>query len=195
MSGATPSPIRPRPARAKTRPARVRATSTALAALATVGLAACDVATIPSTAGDGLGRPAVAARLMVEVDGLPPGIETLSVDVSSLAIRRTRDRQWIPLVAGSTVADVSADSPRVELTTVALGADTYDRLEVLTEGLELRRQGRRHEADLDREDATLAIQWVFDHDVDVVVCLDYRADMDLSADGLDVRFAPLAHLD
>ncbi|MEM6995518.1 MAG: hypothetical protein AAF721_33720 [Myxococcota bacterium] len=166
----------------------------ALLAAATLS-GGCDLATIPTTAADGLGRPAVAATVLVEVDGLPPGVDSMVVDVGSLAIRRTRDRVWLPMVAGSTEVTLSPEAPTAELAMVPLGADTYDWVEVLAEGVHLQRQGKTHDAVLDRDDATLAVQWVFDRDVDVVIAIDYRADVELTAERLDMVFAPLARLD
>lgn len=165
----------------------------ALLAAAALG-AGCDIATVPTTASDGLGRPAVATRVLVEVEGLPPGVDTMVVEIDSLALRRTRDQQWIPLVAGSSHVTLSPDTPAAELTSMALGADTYDRVEIVAEGMQLHRQGLVHDAVLDRDDAILAVQWVFDRDVEVTLQLDYRADVELTADRLDVVFAPLAHL-
>ena len=158
------------------------------------GLAGCDLATIPSTAEAGLGRPAVEARVSFEVEGLPGGIESLELELSSLAIRRTRDQQWIPLLMGATDLVLVPDEPVASIIDAPLGADTYDRVEIIADAVRLRRQGRVHEGTLDREDATLAVQWVLHRDVDVRLCLDYRADVELTADSLDVSFAPLAHL-
>ncbi len=188
-----PAPTMPAPSRPPSVPLAGLRPAALLLGLAS--MVACDIATIPTTAADGLGRPAVAARVLVEVEGLPPAIEAMDIDVASLAIRRTRDRQWLPLVAGSTTVVVSPDNPVAELTLIPLGADTYDRVEVITDGVHLSRQGHEHEATLDREDATLAVQWVFDHDVDLTLCIDYRADVELTADSLDMVFAPLAHLE
>ncbi|MBL4687014.1 MAG: hypothetical protein JKY37_20630 [Nannocystaceae bacterium] len=166
----------------------------ALLAAAALG-SGCDIATVPTTASDGLGRPAVATRVLLEVEGLPPGVDTMVVEINSLALRRTRDQQWIPLVAGSSHVTLSPNAPSAELTSMALGADTYDRVEVVAEGMQLHRQGLVHDAVLDRDDATLAVQWVFDRDVEVTLKFDYRADIELTADRLDVVFAPLAHLE
>lgn len=154
----------------------------------------CDLATIPVTAQAGLGRPAVEARVAFEVEGLPGGVEALELELSSLAIRRTRDQQWIPLMIGQTRLELVPDAPMASVVDAPLGADTYDRVEIIADAVRLRRQGKVHEGTLDREDATLAVQWVFDRDVDVRLCLDYRADVELTADSLDVTFAPLAHL-
>lgn len=166
----------------------------ALAALLAGPSLGCDLATIPVTAEAGLGRPAVEARIALEVEGLPGGVEALELDLSSVAIRRTRDEQWIPLLMGETHLEVVPDEPVASIIDAPLGADTYDRVEIIADAVRLRRQGKVHEGTLDREDATLAVQWVLDRDVDVRLCLDYRADVELTADSLDVTFAPLAHL-
>lgn len=167
--------------------------SPALLALAMLG--GCDVATIPTTASEGLGRPAVAARVQVEVEGLPPAIDAMRIDVSSLAIRRMRDRVWFPLITGVHSAEVTPESPTGTLAVVPLGADTYDRLEVVADGVSLQRQMTEHVAELDRDDATLALQWVLDRDVAMTLHIDYRADVELTAQHLDMVFAPLARLD
>ena len=162
--------------------------------LVLAALAGCDIATVPATTHDGLGRPGVLARAQLEVLGLPPGLDAMVVDVGSLAIRRTRDQVWLPLSIGSTEVVMTPDAPLGELSLIPLGADTYDRIELVVEGVHVVRQGELHPADLDRDDATLAVQWRLDRDVAMVLAFDYRDDMDLTADSLHMVFAPLAEL-
>ena len=166
----------------------------AAVALACLPLCACDLAFIPTLAED-VGKPAVMASVDVDVTGMPPALEAMEVEVVSIAIRRERDQVWLPMLASDETVTLVPDAPLAGLTAIPMGADTYDRIEIIVEEVRVAHSGQWHAVELDDDAAILAVQWALDRDVNVVFELDFREDVTMSAQEASMTFAPLVRLE
>lgn len=173
---------------------RTAPSSLAVLALCALPLAGCDIEFMPTLAED-VGKPGVLATVDVDVDGMPPALDAMEVEVVSIALRRARDEVWLPMLASPETVTLLPDEPLAELTAIPMGADTYDRIEIIVEGVRVSHTDEWHDVDLDDDAAIVAVQWALDRDVNVVFELDFRADVEMSAQEASMTFAPLVRLE